>query len=352
MLKSVQIPKEELLTTHLVYQHLTDVDLYQLYLGIYLKPGTKVLGKSPFRKDNNPSFAIFYSDRKQRYLWKDWGTGESGDVFDAIGKLYGLNITQVMAKINKDFNLGYTVESNVDFSTSRQDYTSNLKLVDATEVVIGVKSYPWTFWTLKYWDQFGISERILRFYKVFPAQHASLRGTPFWFWKFDNPVYAYLFHKDGVYTWKIYRPYAPKGEKWLSNTDISVLQGWDQLPLTGDRLIITKSLKDVMVLRTLGEYSIAMQSEHSVIKPSVMEELRSRFKEIWILQDFDKAGIKGSLRFVRLYPFVKYFFLYSVFLRKKDYKDIAEVRQALGYEETRKRLYNAMNEWQGLKMQA
>ena len=42
--------------------------------------------RSPFRDDLNPSFSVFDAGRK----WKDYGTDESGDVFDFVQKATGL----------------------------------------------------------------------------------------------------------------------------------------------------------------------------------------------------------------------------------------------------------------------
>jgi hypothetical protein len=60
-----------------------------LELGEILYPGWKG-GKSchsPFRDDRNPSFSIFGDGRK----WKDFGSGESGDVVDFIAKAKGID---------------------------------------------------------------------------------------------------------------------------------------------------------------------------------------------------------------------------------------------------------------------
>ena len=46
-----------------------------------------------------------------------------------------------------------------------------------------------------------------------------------------------------------------------------------------DFIIITKALKDVMVLRTLGFISVALQNEIASIKDTVAHELYERFND-------------------------------------------------------------------------
>ena len=87
----------------------------------------------------------------------------------------------------------------------------------------------------------------------------SFNVTPIsYFWlddsiiKADTRAYAYGEKKDGMTSYKIYQPNS-KSMKWLSNVDKTIHQGYTNLPASGELLIITKSLKDVMSLHdTLG----------------------------------------------------------------------------------------------------
>ena len=55
-------------------------------------------------------------------------------------------------------------------------------------------------------------------------------------------MYAYKVYNH----FKIYKPYADKYTKWRNNLTELDIQGYKQLPKTGDILVITKSMKDVM----------------------------------------------------------------------------------------------------------
>jgi hypothetical protein len=95
--------------------------------------------------------------------------------------------------------------------------------------------------------------------------------------------------------YKIYSPYE-ETNKWLSNTKKTDVQGYDQLPTKGERLIITSSLKDVMCLHAAGYNAIAMQSEMQIPSEKLISELKERFNTIEILydNDFNKATNPGQ----------------------------------------------------------
>ena len=55
------------------------------------------------------------------------------------------------------------------------------------------------------------------------------------------------------------------------------------LPKTGDSVVITKSLKDVMCLYEYGISAIAPCSENMFLTDSQYEKLKNRFKHIGLL---------------------------------------------------------------------
>ena len=193
---------------------------------------------------------------------------------------------------------------------------------------LGVKFRKWkqcdyNYQTVKY----DINEKQLKYYKIFPVENVFLGRDIIWSHRDDNPIYVYVFYKDGKYTYKCYRPLEKdKRYKWISSTNRTVLQGWDQLPATGDTLILTKSLKDVVVYRTLGFYALACQNELGMIKDTVIDELRSRFDRIVLNNDFDYAGVTGTNLMKKAYN-LPYFFLQSFRTRSNGYKDISDFKE-------------------------
>ena len=85
----------------------------------------------------------------------------------------------------------------------------------------------------------------------------------------------------------------------MSKHDSSVWDLWSQLPPTGDKLIITSSRKDALsIWANTGIPSTGLQGEGYLPKFHVVEQLKSRFKRVFILydNDFDKEINFGRLQ--------------------------------------------------------
>jgi len=59
--------------------------------------GDKAMFFSPLREEQNPSFYVQRSDGC--WNWKDWGTGESGDIIKFVELYYGINFTEAVERL-------------------------------------------------------------------------------------------------------------------------------------------------------------------------------------------------------------------------------------------------------------
>jgi hypothetical protein len=66
--------------------------------------------RSPFRDDLNPSFSVFDAGRK----WKDYGTDESGDVFDFVQKATGFDVLGSLLWIQGKQSQRYNFFNNIN----------------------------------------------------------------------------------------------------------------------------------------------------------------------------------------------------------------------------------------------
>ena len=232
---------------------------------------------SPFRKDKNPSFGIFYSKRTNQLLFKDHGTGECGNVIKFVQLYTGItNYPDILKDIVNRLNI----------NNSTKLTTTQYK--PPTETVIGIVRQNFTETDKKYWSQFNIDINTLKKFNVFSIKYYLCNGIVKGIYKDTNPMYAYKVYNN----FKIYRPLGDKYTKWRNNLTEYDIQGYEQLPQKGDTLIITKSMKDVMCLYKMGIPAISPSSESTFIPDKCLEELKTRFKRILILFDRDVAGIK------------------------------------------------------------
>ena len=316
---------EDIVSRDGILSKISDEQIFKEYIGEFKLNKAMC---SPIRKDNVPSFGLFYSTHHQKLMFKDHATGAFGDAFDIVRHIYGLTLYQACIKINIDFNLGFRCPDS-----NKGKYVPVLKVakrnIELTgDRALGVKFRKWKHCDQRYWNEkYDITEKQLKYYNIFPIDKVFLGKDVVWSHMDNNPIYAYIFYKDGKYTYKCYRPLeTDKRYKWMSSTNRTVLQGWDQLPKTGDTLILTKSLKDVVVYRTLGFYALSCQNELGMIKDTVIEELRSRFKKIVINNDFDYAGVTGTNLMKKAYG-LPYFFLQDFKTRSNGYKDISDYKE-------------------------
>jgi 5S rRNA maturation endonuclease (ribonuclease M5) len=207
--------------------------------------------------------------------------------------------------------------------------------------VIGVKRKYFTKTDDDYWTQYGIDREVLKHFHVTPIESFWVNDIKQSFvYTKDCPMYAYKVYNK----FKIYRPYAKRREdKWRNNCGPYDIQGWEQLPENGDIIIITKSLKDVMVLYELGYPAIAPQSENSTIPTKVVNDLKTRFEEVIILFDNDKPGLEAAEK-LSIKQRLKYTYLPLSYALLYSVKDVSDAVKELGHITTIETIKQILNE--------
>ena len=302
--------KKPIYTLDWILSKVTEYDIYASYLGEF-KVG--LIYNSPFREDKNPSFGIYYSKRTQQLLFKDHGTGQCGNVIKFVSLITG--------KTNYDDILEDIV--NHTHITNRTKLASSKHYIPSTETIIGVVRQDFTETDKKYWSQFNISLETLKMYHVSSIKYYLCNGIVKGIYKDNNPMYAYKVYNH----FKIYRPLADKYHKWRNNLEQNDIQGYEQLPETGELLIITKSLKDVMCLYEMGIPAVSPSSESTFIPNEALEVLKKRFKRILICFDRDNPGIK-NMRKISLKTGLNCFLVHKKFKAK----DISDAVKLNGFE--------------------
>lgn len=299
------------ITLDWILSKVTEYDIYAKYIGQF-KVG--MIYNSPFRKDKNPSFGIYYSRRTKQLLFKDHGTGECGNVIKFVSLFTGkTEYNDILSDIVDKLNI-----------TNNTKLVSSKQYIPPTETVIGVVRQEFTDVDINYWKQFNISINTLKKFNVNSIKYYLCNGIVKGTYKRENPMYAYKVYNN----FKIYRPLADKYTKWRNNLTDYDIQGYEQLPQKGDILFITKSMKDVMCLHEMGYPAVSPSSESTFLPKDVLEQLKTRFKRIIILFDRDTAGVKRSRKLSRETG------LEAIFINKKfKAKDVSDAVEANSFEE-------------------
>lgn len=249
-----------------------DEYLFRLYIPD-LEIGKRLC--SPLRKDDTPSFSVFVG-RSGRLMYHDFKTGDSGDIVKFVCQLTGLLYYDAMRKILRDISVGFKIQTT---KIERKQSVS-------TKKSIKVITRNYTSRDISYWESHGILKRTLESYGVYVLEAVFINDALIGEYRSTQPIYGYYF---GNGEWKIYKPYST--QRFYTNTNR--LQGYAQLPTTGDLLVISKSLKDVMLLRELGYNAVAPHSE-SANNIDEFDELKTRFGRIVIWYDNDEPGALGA----------------------------------------------------------
>ena len=321
-------------TPELILKRVNDLSIFNYFIK-NLELNTAF--SSPLRKDESPSFSIFYSKKYNKFLFKDLSTGECGDCFVFLRKLYPTyKFSEILDLVCTTFNLEEYFHCTNNMKTKNmepariitdiEEYKKSAKTISVKYKLDSAKLINWEYHDIMFWNSYGITTTTLRLFNVYPITHIFVydpdknKETII---ACDKYAYAFIEEKDGKTTYKIYQPYATL--KWLTSHNHTIHQGYTLLPNKGELLIITKSLKDVMSLYEVAKIpAIGIQSETVLIKDTVIKEYKNRFDEVLCLFDNDIAGIALSQEYASVYniPFI----IIPGTYESKDFSDLVKHR--------------------------
>lgn len=254
--------------------------LAYIYFGVTRFPA-KI--QSPLREDKSPGCSLYLKNEKVNF--KDFATGEQYPLIDLLMKMFQLDLHSLHKKLLEDISSNKVAKYSQSVLKSRYRGPYTLRCT----------TRQWEQKDNDYWYSYGVDPIMLRGFNVDAVkeviyEYDTMRKI------YDAEELAYVFreYKDGKESIKIYQPYGGSF-KWRNNHDSSVIQLFSHLPQKGRMLMICSSLKDALCMWcNAGIPSIAPQSETTMIKHKVIEELESRFDNIYVCYDSDNAGRKGE----------------------------------------------------------
>lgn len=309
---------------------------FSYYLGFPIEIGE--FFSNPLRAETNPDtnpsgILVEFPDK---VMMLDKGDGQFNcDLIGLVMKITGQNFQQAVKTITND---------SPTFTDASFKRTVSITPKEKTQFDIQFKTY--SLEDIKYWESQGINLNTVWCGRVRAARRFRLvTSTNPGHWREyskSNPIYIYLTAIEGIY--KIYRPFADKKEKFLYNghsNDIRlVFEGWEELPETGELVVICKSRKDRLFLKQRGFITLNIQGEDLIPPEEYVKELQRRFKRVVIFFDRDRTGVRSAYhRWYRPYK-VECFFIPKYFKGK----DTTGFYKQYGEEITNKIIINKLNE--------
>lgn len=230
---------------------------------------------SPFRYDPGPSFILSASNTHDgRIYWRDYGLVDpiGYDAISFVQQLYGLDRYDACKRIIAE--VGYTYVA---------------PKIKKKKTVLDVQGGDLTDWELEYWAKNTICPAVLKRYNVSGCRSAAygIRSQPKLISMPDQPVFLY----EGIDWVKLYSPFATnKKDKFRSKRSGLVIEGYNQLPTSGDLLFINSSLKDTMLMSYYAPGVNPVSENNLNYLLNKWHELQQRFNRIVVFFDADRTG--------------------------------------------------------------
>lgn len=291
------------------------------YLGIPVKKG---LFRSPLRSDNHVTCSFFRGKSGNLYF-KDFASGKCLTFEGVVMEKYNCNYHTALKIIAKDF--GYTKDSPI----KKVAVKIQPKFEEEKQTFIQIEAKDFSESELKWWGSFGITKDILHKFNVFSCKTVFLNGNIFAQSAQHCPIYGYYFgKKENIEQWRIYMPQR-KEFRFIGNVSTKTIQGYKQLVKKGKLVVITKSMKDVLCLYSLGIPAIAPNSETQKVGDKILEDLKQRFDNIVYFYDNDLPGIKNMNKIKKEHPELYYCWI----PRGYKAKDISDFYKKYGKDKTK-----------------
>ena len=314
------------ITRGYILARIAQEDILERYLGIRVQFDKQV--RNPLRQDKDPTCCFWWFG--DRLKFRDWSKQKAWDCFDIVQIKYGCSYGHALNIVAADFDL---LDADKEWEPvvlpPIEERESSLSIIE-------IERQPFTSTDSRYLNSYGLSPDICQYFMVTGIRLLSINGIIRYQYSSYDPAIGYYFgKKEGVQQWKSYfyrrRKGSSRGPKFLGNT--KAMNGLYQIlkyDVKEETCVITKSMKDVMVLRSLGITAVAPQSEVVLISPRIYDTLSERFKRIYSLYDHDETGVKTANLMKREYDIPPKFIIDT----NPNVKDISDHRLVYGYDAT------------------
>jgi hypothetical protein len=256
--------------------HLTNGgrEIYEKYLG---KVG-KIM-KRPWGSDKHPSWGIFC--KEDVWMWKDQAKEEAGGPVQFVQRLFNISYGEAIQKICFDFKLD-TKEIKADRVFKIQEKTST-SYVHITARIQKFKPRHHQFW-----NAVDVTEDWCKKHNCFAVKELAINRQKITIGTYEI-VFVYL--APDIEKVKVYFPDREEGARFRTNVPYNYL--WNHSSCQKcDKLVIHKSMKDLITFAQLHPHNVATQNESvKVFNPEMVEKINNLSPEPWVFYGSDTDGV-------------------------------------------------------------
>lgn len=269
-------------TEHISKEHLLQLTeqgkkVYEMYLGRI----TRQAMKRPWGEDKHPSFGVWQAPDGE-WMWKDQARDESGDCVKFVQKLFNLSFGGAIDRVVNDLKLD--VNLIVEQTPQTKEYRERQNYSHIACKVMKFKQRHHQFWNVV-----GVTESICKKFNCYAVKELAINHQKV---KLGEHEIVFVYFAEDIDRVKVYFPDRGGADRFRTNVPYHYLWQYNKLPEQCDKLVIHKSMKDLLVFSQIHDCNIATQNESvSVFDDSVVEKITSKCTQPWLFYGSDKDGM-------------------------------------------------------------
>lgn len=259
-------------------------DIYVKYLG---KISNKAM-KRPWGKDSHPSWGVWQS-AEGRWLWKDLATEESGGAIQFVQRMFNLSYSEAIDKIYYDLALG---EKDVSVKRQYDDGTAmKVEYIHIAAKVMKFKERHHAFW-----NAVGVTEDWCKKFDCYAVKELAINRVKYPIGEYEC---VFVYFASDINKVKVYFPNREGAGRFRTNVYFEYL--WEYHKQThSDKLVVHKSMKDLITFAQLHPHNIATQNESiKVFSPDVVDKINEMSDEPWVFYGSDVDGVKKCIEITK-----------------------------------------------------
>ena len=261
--------------------------------------------RSPLRVDRKPSFS-FHNGKNGCVRWKDFGTGESGDLIDLVVEGRGILRPEAAKLIDQELHLNLWTEPRLRTNREYPNFKPRTKTnrdLESIQTQVGLAGdYKWLW-----------SEPMLEVGALFlPSKNGKQFAKEVW-GLIDKP--ARIGRVRGLD-----KPFS-RQKKSLSLSDWkNGLCGISHMH--GKSVFVAEGEKDYLAIAATGMYNSGVFATSASLSPTHFQALKD--KDVFVFAQADKPGVTGAQRWMKELPLST-----NIFIPNTDGEDWADVLNTL-----------------------
>lgn len=261
---------------------------------------------SPFRKDKRADCRFEYTEQG-KLMFVDFGDTDSRTHRTCFGAIIdynrGLTLSQAVTYILEYYKVENPRELLPSYSALNAQVNTFTPGSFKSKASITYNKRSYNKYDTLYWSSFYIKIEHLIEDNVFASSKFVVQTSKK---RMVFTPFKYCYVIDFLDAVKVYQPYS-SNFKWFTNCDEDHIGNIDNLPKSGQQLIIAKSYKDHRVLRnTLNLTNVIwFQNEGCVPSIDTLKNLVDRFQFITIFFDNDETGIKAAIKLFKIFSSIR-----------------------------------------------